>query len=59
MTSDQKIVATGAATGVIAMILLLWLLYSVLPAPSGAEAVANRIAYALRWIALDLDVSFS
>jgi len=52
MTKDQKIVAAGAASGVVAMILLLWLLYTVLPTPSGADAVANRIAYALHWNAL-------
>lgn len=52
MTKDQKIVATGAVSGAAAMIALLWLLYSLLPAPDGAEEVANRIAYALKWNAL-------
>ena len=52
MTRDQKIVATGAASGVIAMIALVWLLSSLLPRPAGAEALDGRIAYALRWLAL-------
>lgn len=49
MTQDQKTVAIGAASGVIAMIGSLWLLYNVLPAPTGAEAVAVRLDYALKW----------
>ena len=34
------------------MIAMLLLLYPLLPAPIGAEQVANRIAYALKWNAL-------
>lgn len=52
MTNDQKIVATGAASGVLAMILSLWLLYTVLPTPSGADALATRLGYALKWNAV-------
>ena len=52
MTRDQKTVAVGAASGVVTMILSLWLLYRVLPAPADAGDVANRIAYALQWNAL-------
>lgn len=52
MTGDQKTVAVGAASGIAAMIASLWLLYSMLPAPAGSEAVANRLAYALRWNAV-------
>ena len=51
MTSDQRAVAIGAASGIIAMILSLWLLYAVLPNPDAFE-LADRIAYALRWNAL-------
>ena len=52
MTRDQKIVATGAASGVIMMAASLWLLSNLLPTPAGAEALDRRIAYALRWLAL-------
>src|SRR5437868_11355602 len=53
MTRDQKIVATGAASGVAAMLLAMWVLTTkVLPAPTDMETVADRLAYALRWDAL-------
>ena len=45
MTREQKTVAVGAASGVAAMLLATWLLYTVLPAPT-----ADPIAYALRWL---------
>lgn len=51
MTRDQKTVAIGAASGIVTMILLVWLLASVIPAPA-IDGTADRIAYALRWIAL-------
>jgi hypothetical protein len=50
MTRDQKIVAIGAAAGVAAMALAMWLLSaSMLPAPAGMAAIGERLAYALRW----------
>jgi uncharacterized MAPEG superfamily protein len=52
MTNDQKIVVTGAASGVAAMLVLLWLLYRVLPDPSGAAVLAERLGYALKWNAV-------
>jgi hypothetical protein len=53
MTRDQKIVATGAASGVSVMLLTMWVLTTmVLRAPTGVEAMADRLAYALRWDAL-------
>ena len=53
MTRDQKIVATGAASGVAGMLLAMWMLTTrVLPVPTGMEAMADRLAYALRWEAL-------
>src|SRR5690349_11801127 len=53
MTRDQKIVAIGAASGVVTMLLAMWVLTTmVLPVPSGMESVADRLAYALRWDAL-------
>ena len=47
MTSDQKIVAVGAASGVVLMVLAVWLLAHVLPAPMVADSLAERLAYAL------------
>ena len=49
MTGDQKRVAIGALSGVAVMAVSLWLLYPHMPSPTGAEQVANRIAYALKW----------
>ena len=48
MTADQKTVAIGAASGITAMIVSLWLFYQLLPDP-GAVDLADRLAYALRW----------
>ena len=48
MTTDQKTVAIGAASGITAMILSLWLFYQLLPDP-GAIMLADRLAYALKW----------
>jgi uncharacterized MAPEG superfamily protein len=53
MTTNQKAVATGAVSGIITMILSLWLLYSVLPDPQ-IFSLADRLAYALRWDAVAL-----
>ncbi len=52
MTRDQKIVALGAASGVAAMALAMWLLPAALPAPADVRTLAGRLAYALRWDAL-------
>ena len=46
MNRDQKIVATGAASGVVTMIVSVWLLQEVLPRPS-----ADPIPYSLSWLA--------
>ena len=51
MTRDQKIVAAGAVSGIAAMTLALWLLSTQLPPPSGVETLADRLAYAARWLA--------
>lgn len=48
MNKDQKIVAVGAATGVAVMAASVWILTTVLPAPSIADTVADRLAYTLR-----------
>ena len=39
MRSEQKTVAIGAATGIVSMILLVWLLTTVLPMPDAATMV--------------------
>ena len=52
MTRDQKIVATGAASGVLAMAAAMWGLSRALPVPAGLDTVADRLAYALRWDAV-------
>jgi hypothetical protein len=51
MKPEQKIVAVGAASGVIGMIALVWLLANFLPVPQIADIAADRIAYALPWAA--------
>lgn len=51
MNRDQKIVAIGAASGIAAMTLALWLLSARLPPPAGVETLAERLAFALRWLA--------
>ena len=51
MTRDQKIVAAGAVTGIAAMALAMWLLSTRLAPPAGMEALADRLAYAARWLA--------
>ena len=51
MTRDQKIVAAGAVSGIVSMAAALWLLTSLLPAPAAVETLADRLAYAARWLA--------
>jgi len=51
MTRDQKIVAAGAASGLVSMVLAMWLLSAQLPPPIGLETLADRLAYAARWLA--------
>jgi hypothetical protein len=51
MTRDQKIVAAGAAAGIVSMALALWLLSTRLPPPAGVATLADRLAYAARWLA--------
>ena len=50
MTREQKIVAIGAASGVVAMLLSTWLLYAVLPSPAKLTDQGDAIAYTLRWL---------
>lgn len=48
MRPEQRVVAIGAASGVLVMALSVWILTSVLPAPSITDAPGERLAYALR-----------
>ena len=48
MTRDQKIVGAGAATGILSMALLVWLLSRAITAPTLTDA-NERMAYALPW----------
>ena len=49
MTKDQKTVAIGAASGIIGMVLLVWLISNAIPEPIVKDAPGNRLAYAIRW----------
>ena len=48
MTRDQKIVASGAASGILMMAALVWFLSRAIAAPVLGGA-AERLAYALPW----------
>ena len=48
MTKDQKIVATGAASGIIAMIAGVSVIYNLWPIDPALSDLSNRLAYALR-----------
>ena len=48
MKTEQKIVAVGAAIGVVAMALSVWALTRILPVPAIADTAAERLVYALR-----------
>ena len=52
MTNDQKIVATGAATGVVTMLALLAGLSAIMPGIAADAAAGDRLAFAVKWIAL-------
>ena len=48
MRPEQKIIALGAATGIVTMAASVWLLASVLPTPVIVDAVGERLGYAIR-----------
>ena len=48
MKPEQRIVAIGAASGIVLMAASVWLLTQALPTPGGADMLAERLAYALR-----------
>ena len=47
MKAEQKIVAIGAASGVVAMVLSVWILTGALPVPAISDVIGERLAYAL------------
>ena len=51
MTADQRRVAVGALSGIVAMSLLVWGLSTVIAVPAIADAAGDRLAYAIRWAA--------
>ena len=52
MTSDQKTVAIGAASGILTMLAGTWALSQVMPGLTEEAGSGERIAYAAKWIAL-------
>jgi hypothetical protein len=48
MNRDQKIVAVGAASGVVSMMILVALLYWILPIPAGMDNPIDRVIFTLR-----------
>jgi hypothetical protein len=48
MRPEQRVVAVGAASGVLVMALAVWILTKVLPAPAIDDVAAQRVAYALQ-----------
>jgi MAPEG family len=48
MKPEQKVVAVGAASGVLVMALGVWILTKALPAPIIDDVAAQRMAYALQ-----------
>jgi hypothetical protein len=48
MKIEQKIIAVGAASGILAMVVGVWTLTHVLPSPAIEDALGARLAYALR-----------
>jgi hypothetical protein len=53
MKAEQKVVAVGAASGIVVMALSVWLLTGALPTPSTVDALGERLGYALRADNLD------
>ena len=47
MRPEQKVVAIGAASGIVAMIVAVWLLTMMLPTPRIQDAMGPRLGYAL------------
>ena len=48
MTKEQNTVAIGAASGTLMMVLMVWGLASLIPAPQHVHSLADRIAFTLQ-----------
>ena len=59
MNRDQRAVGIGAASGVISMLLLVWLLSSAIAPPVIADTAGDRLAYAVRWATLPAALLFA
>ena len=59
MNRDQRAVGIGAASGVISMLLLVWLLSSATAPPVIADTAGDRLAYAVRWATLPAALLFA
>jgi hypothetical protein len=58
MNRDQRAVGVGAASGVVSMILLVWLLSKSIAPPVIADSAGDRLAYAIRWTTLPATLLF-
>jgi hypothetical protein len=47
MKTEQKVVGIGAASGVVSMLLGMWILTAIVPESKIMDTTANRLAYAL------------
>ena len=59
MTKDQRTVLAGAASGIVAMVLLVWLLASIIAPPDIDNTTAERLAFALRWLVVPAILLFA
>ena len=59
MNRDQKAVGIGAVSGVISMLLLVWLLSKAIAPPVMADTAGDRLAYAVRWATLPAALLFA
>jgi len=49
MTKDQKTVAIGAASGIVMMVVLVWVLAQIVPVPELENSQGRKLSYAIRW----------
>src|SRR5262245_4083183 len=52
MRKEQNVVAVGAATGVISMMVGVFAIYRAWPTSAGLTAAADRVVYTLQWEAI-------
>lgn len=59
MNRDQQAVGMGAASGVVSMVLLVWLLSKAIALPIIVDTAGERLAYAIRWATLPAILLFA